>query len=581
MEEAERTQAELERRVAERAAGLEAEVRRLKAEVGRMQGVERALRESLSEQRRVEAALRVAEERWQLAVRGTNDGIWDWDVRTGEAFFSTRCKGMLGFEDHEFADSLEEWDRRIHPEDREAVWQALHDHFAHKTPFYTTEHRVLCKDGTYKWFLDRGQALWDEAGDVVRMAGSFTDITERRRLEAERERERRKLATLFANEPIGIFETDREGRNIRSNPRGCEILGLTPEGALGDGWASALFPEDAARIVTAWRAAAREGRGLSVEGRRPLPGGEVRWLAGRVAAVRDEDGAVSGFIGTLEDITERQRAEEALATANEELERRVEERTADLRREEARREIVALENERLYRQAKEAVEARDEFLTIASHELRTPITPLMLQLQSLRRLLSAGPVDERVSAKLDLTLKQVERLTKLVDNLLEVSRITTGRLELHPEECDLAEVIGDVTARFADEAARAGCEIAVRADAPVVGRWDRLRIEQVIVNLLSNAIKYAPGKPIQLEASEAGDVARLSVQDQGVGIAPADSQRIFGRFERAASTRHYAGLGLGLYITTQILQAHGGTIAVERPPAGGARFLVELPRRAA
>ncbi|HEY9619589.1 MAG TPA: PAS domain-containing protein, partial [Crinalium sp.] len=138
----------------------------------------------IGDRKHMESALRESEERWQLALRGNNDGIWDWNVRTNEVFFSSRLKEMLGFADHEMANHLNEWTNRIHPDDLDWVMAAVQDHFTKKTPFYATEHRVQCKDGTYKWILDRGQAIWDDAGNVIRMTGSHTDITERKQAEA-------------------------------------------------------------------------------------------------------------------------------------------------------------------------------------------------------------------------------------------------------------------------------------------------------------------------------------------------------------------------------------------------------------
>uniref|UniRef100_B8HRH4 histidine kinase n=1 Tax=Cyanothece sp. (strain PCC 7425 / ATCC 29141) TaxID=395961 RepID=B8HRH4_CYAP4 len=138
----------------------------------------------VTQQKQTEIALRVSEERWQLALRGSNDGIWDWNVQTNEVFFSARWKTMLGYEEDEISHHLEEWAKRVHPDDLAWVMQAIQDHFAQKTPFYVAEHRVQCKDGGYKWILDRGQAIWDQDGKVLRMVGSHTDVTERKTLEA-------------------------------------------------------------------------------------------------------------------------------------------------------------------------------------------------------------------------------------------------------------------------------------------------------------------------------------------------------------------------------------------------------------
>ncbi len=243
------------------------------------------------------------------------------------------------------------------------------------------------------------------------------------------------------------------------------------------------------------------------------------------------------------------------------------------------RVAVAVDNARLYGDAQRAVRLRDDFMSIASHELRTPLTALQLQLQGLQRVLKKAQINggSRLATRIQSSVRQTDRLAKLVDSLLDVSRISTGRLQLQREELDLAGAVRDVVERFAVEADRAGCAIDVD-DEPTVGRWDRLRIEQVVTNLLSNAIKYAPGKPIEIEVHPDGDLARLVVRDHGIGIAPAALGRIFGRYERAVPARHYGGLGLGLYITHQIVEAHGGSISARSKPGEGATFTVELPR---
>ncbi len=145
--------------------------------------------QDVTERRRTAETLRERQERWQLALHGNNDGIWDWNLKTNEVFFSTQWKEMLGYKDHEVSNCWDEWTKRIHPDERDSVLQAFQDHFAKKTPFYVCEYRVQCQDGSYKWILDRGQALWDALGDVVRMVGSYTDITDRKRADEELKRQ--------------------------------------------------------------------------------------------------------------------------------------------------------------------------------------------------------------------------------------------------------------------------------------------------------------------------------------------------------------------------------------------------------
>jgi signal transduction histidine kinase len=243
-----------------------------------------------------------------------------------------------------------------------------------------------------------------------------------------------------------------------------------------------------------------------------------------------------------------------------------------------------VDNARLLREAREAVRLRDEFLGIASHELKTPLTPLHLKVQLLHKqveLLAARGQQvsaERVSETLDVVQRQVRKLTSLVDNLLDVSRITAGRLKLELEEMDLASVAAEILYRFAPSAAQLNSSLELRAPIPVVGRWDRLRLEQVLTNLVSNALKYGSGKPVCVTVEAEGRTARLTVKDCGIGISAQDLPRIFERFERAVSDRHYGGLGLGLYITRQIVEAFGGTVRATSEPGVGSTFLLELPR---
>ena len=232
------------------------------------------------------------------------------------------------------------------------------------------------------------------------------------------------------------------------------------------------------------------------------------------------------------------------------------------------------------RQVMNVTASRDEFLSVASHELRTPLTSLRLEVANLLRLARRSELkaDAQLVSRVEKIDAQTARLHRLIDELLDVSRIVSGRLELELEEVDLAEVAREVGSRFRDEAARQGSALGVRAPMAAIGYWDRGRVDQIIANLVSNAIKYGEGKPIDIVVETAHDRAVLMVRDSGVGIPVPDQERIFGRFERAASSRNYGGIGVGLWTVKQIVDALAGTVTVDSQPGMGATFRVALPR---
>ncbi|MDC3958989.1 sensor histidine kinase [Polyangium jinanense] len=243
------------------------------------------------------------------------------------------------------------------------------------------------------------------------------------------------------------------------------------------------------------------------------------------------------------------------------------------------RAAIAMDNARLYRATQEAVRMRDEFLAVASHELRTPMTSLGLSLQSLlRSIQSDKPTDRKATEDLiQRACRQSDRMNRLIDELLDVSRFDSGQVALETTEVDLSALVKEVVARFELDLQRSRCPVTIHGDAPVIGVWDRSRLEQVVTNLLGNAIKFGGGKPITIVVRKEAGSTSLMVSDQGIGIAPDQQTRIFERFGRAVSARHYGGLGLGLYICRRIAEAHGGSIRVESAQGMGSTFVVELP----
>lgn len=246
-------------------------------------------------------------------------------------------------------------------------------------------------------------------------------------------------------------------------------------------------------------------------------------------------------------------------------------------RAEQQRDRLLLEERRARAEAEEAVRVRDEFVAIASHELRTPLTSLQLVMQGLERRLAPGMDVGRARSALLRCNRQIRRLAALVDGLLDVSCIQAGGLDLKLSEVDLRAVVRDVAAQVADQLAQGGIELIVQAEGPVVGRWDGDRLERVVTSLLTNAIKFGGGKPIQIALASDGRTARVSITDHGIGMDQETQSKLFERFGRGVSVRHYGGLGLGLYIARTVVEAHGGRMYVKSELGQGATFTVELP----
>jgi len=233
---------------------------------------------------------------------------------------------------------------------------------------------------------------------------------------------------------------------------------------------------------------------------------------------------------------------------------------------------MAVENAELYSRAQAAIRIREDFVSIASHELKTPLTPLKLQLASLRRRL---PEDRAtILSRLAIADRQVDKMEELVSQLLDVSKVAAGRFELQPQWVDLRAVVERVVERFATNSN--GSALRFHGDAPRAF-VDPFRIEQAVTNLVANAVKYGQGNPIDIALSAEEERARIEVRDQGIGIGPREQARIFDRFERAVSAGQYGGFGLGLWIARQVVEASGGKIAVKSELGKGAEFTVTLP----
>jgi PAS domain S-box-containing protein len=343
--------------------------------------------------------------------------------------------------------------------------------------------------------------------------------------------------------PQGTWEANVVGAITYTNDYWQRYANLSAGQSIGDGWLVALKPAERRRAKAFMRLCIFKGRSFETK-IQLLRGTDAtyRWhlVCGR--PVWDEHQVVRKWVGVAVDIHEQKQAEADLATA---------------------------------------VRARDNFLSTASHELKTPLTSMQLMTQMMRRNHERGQANAYSPQKLTRLFvqidKSVRRLTRIIDDMLDVSRISTGKLTFNFERTDLRQLVGDVMERLSGQIEASGVPVTVSCTHGVLGNWDKMRLEQVITNLVINAIRYGEGAPIEIVARPTGQSVCLSVRDYGPGVAPNLQKLIFQQFERGSTHNSSGGLGLGLYLCRQIVERHGGEIGCTSPSGPGAQFVVSLP----
>jgi len=438
-------------------------------------------------------------------------------------------------------DLLENFD----PDDRDAVTANMRSVLAGREARHRGQYRMVGHDGkTEIWTNLTISLIRDPDRKPVQLA-IVEDISEEKRLSMALASSERRFARLRESGLLGIYQQSAEGAITDANDAFLTMVGYdrgdVARGALRG---SQLVPPESAPIE-AMIAEELARSGASVAREKVFvrkDGGRGVMLAGAVG-----DGDIVGF---ALDVTAMREAEQVRTRSARELE--------------------------------ESLRSRDDFLALLAHELRNPLTPLTMQLASLRAAAatSSAPLDARwVDGQVAIAERGAGRLRQLVEDLLDVSRATVGGFQLERVELDLVELVRRVVRRSREELERARCRVTIDGDREVVGSWDRLALDRVVAQLLSNAMKYGAGRPIEITISGEGDDAELDVRDHGIGIAAERRGGLFERFARFAPLQHYGGLGVGLWLVRRVVEAHGGSIEALDPPGEGARFTIRLPRR--
>ncbi len=438
-----------------------------------------------------------------------------------------------------------------------------------KNGSYEEEGWRVKKDGSKFWANVVITALIDAEGNHRGFAKVTRDLTSRKASEDKLKESEERFRLLVTNvQNYAIITLDPEGYIKTWNIGAQRIKGYSPNEIIGKHFSQFYTPQDIkdGKPALELKTAQTEGR-YEEEGWRVKKDGSKFWANVIVTPMRDDKGILRGFAKVTRDLTERKIAADELQKAYESLEKRVEERTTQL--------LIAKE------EAENAVKTRDEFLSIASHELKTPLTSLKLQIQMRKRHIDSGKImtysEEKIREIVNDEDKQINRIGRLIDDMLDITHITSGKLTLEFNETDLGKLVSDVLKRFAPQFEEKHLQVTSKVSDNIIGLWDRYRIEQVFINLLTNAMKYGESKPIEVTVKQDDAKAVLVVRDHGLGISPSDHARVFQQFERAVPASSISGLGLGLFIVKQIIESHYGNIHVESELGHGSSFIVELP----
>ncbi|WP_100899596.1 PAS domain-containing protein [Nostoc flagelliforme] len=506
----------------------------------------------ITERKRSAEALHESEERFRQLAENIDAVFWIREVHENRvSYVSPAYKRLWGLNPEEMYQGQQAWVDRIHPEDRESTHRAFHEKAV--AGKYDQEYRIFLPDGSIRWVHDRCFPLRDETGEIYRFAGIAEDITDRKQVEEALRQSEERYRCLAELIPQLVWTANPEGALLDVNQRWLEFTGLTLEQSHTIGWKEVVHPEDVIIMAQQWSKAVQQGTSYQAEGRMRQADGVYRWHLHQAIPQKDKQGQIVKWFGSATDIEAQKQLEG--------------ERDRLFQLEQAARA-----------EAERANRIKDEFLAVLSHELRSPLNPIL----GWTKLLQSRKFNETRTLEALATIERNAKLqTQLIDDLLDVAKILRGKLSINASPVNLASVI-ECAIDTVSTAAIAK-SILLHPVLPNIGQisGDSNRLQQIVWNLLSNAIKFTPkGGRVEIRLKQVDDQAQIIVSDTGKGISPDFLPYIFESFrqEDVSITRKYGGLGLGLAIVRQLVEAHGGIITADSPGEGfGATFTVQLP----
>jgi PAS domain S-box-containing protein len=503
----------------------------------------------ISDRKLAETALRESQEQLQLALEGSGDGLWDWNIQTGEVYFSPRYLEMLGYDANELPQAFSTWERLIHPDDKPWVMERLNAHLADSSIPYQFDYRILTKSGTWKWIANYGKVVArDEKGTPLRMTGTHRDVSERKRAEeALRESEQRYLGIIEDQTEL-IVRFFPDGTLSFVNEAYCRYFGITREQLSGHRFEPLIVEEDREHVNRLIKSLSLEHPVVAIE-QRVIVKKKVRWMQWINRALFDGQDNIIELQAVGRDITDNKQAEFALQQA---------------------KEIAETTNQ-----------AKSTFLANMSHELRTPLNAIL----GFARLMANSPtLPPEQQERVKIINRSGEHLLTLINDVLDLAKIEANRTTLNEQDFNLYKLLADVEQMFFMKAQTKGLQLRVDRDdtVPKYVRIDEVKLRQVLLNLLSNAIKFTKtgGVFLNVKRESDADYCRLKfeVSDTGAGIAPDELDSIFEPFVQSSTGKQsIEGTGLGLPISRAFVQLMGGDITVRSAVGEGSTFSFAIP----
>ena len=490
----------------------------------------------ITERKQIEEKLRISDERFQLVTRATNDAIWDWNLQTDEAWWNSSVETLFGYTSEQVGKTSDWWYEHIHPEDREAVVSGIHAVIDKGGENWSKEYRFRCADGSYKYVFDRGFAI-HAGGRPVRMLGAMQDVTARRAAEEALLKSQERLQLVLDSSKFGLWYCDLPFDVLNWSDLTKTHFWLPPDATVTiDDFYQIIHPEDREKTRTAIDASIENRTHYDVEYRTVNPAdGRFKWIRAVGRGFYDKHNNPYRFDGITIDITDEKQVQ-------------------------TEREQLLLSEKNARAEAERANRLKDDFLATLSHELRTPLSSIL----GWSRLLKERQIDAEQTARAIETIERNARSqAQLIEDILDVSRIISGKLRLNVRPVDLSSVIEMAIESVRPAADAKGIHLQRVLDSGVMISGDADRLQQVVWNLLSNAIKFTPRDGhVQIKCARVGSHVEVTVADNGAGIDAETLPFIFERFRQSDSstTRTHGGLGIGLAIVRHLVELHGGLV---------------------